>query len=135
MTAIPVLRIEQWTSAMPARTRWAMARKSDVSNAASAIAAGQKRRLRWLRTVLMPVQADAARVAGVSSFSWNRMEMPNGTQIDIVALARFCGHHQVPAEYVVSGDLSGLPRELQRSLVAVEQAETQEPAAAGTSGP
>lgn len=131
MTAIPILQNGPWPGRLSPRTQWAMAKKSDQSEAASAIREGQKRRLNLLREALNPVQADAARVAGVSVWSWNRMEKPGGTGIDPVAVARFCAFHQIPGEYILSGDLSGLPPKLQRDLAKAE-GQTEAPAKAHT---
>lgn len=94
-----------------------MPRQSDQSPAASTIRAAQAARLRQLREVLTPVQADAAREAGVSVFSWNRMETCN-TDINAVALARFCAAYKVPAEYVVTGSYMGMPDAILPALVA-----------------
>jgi transcriptional regulator with XRE-family HTH domain len=76
-----------------------------------------------------PVQADAARAAGVSVFSWNRYEK-GGTKVDAVALAKFCDAFDVAAEYVITGKLTGQPDPLLRLLAAAEAASVAETAAA-----
>lgn len=103
-----------------------MTRKSDVSETASAIAAGQAERLRRLRRLLTAYQADAGDAAGVSKDAWSRMEIGT-TRVDCVALARFAAAYDVPAEYVVTGRLAGMREDLIRRVTMAEAAEAPEP--------
>lgn len=82
----------------------------------------QAARLQRLRNLLGLQQQDAAERAGLSRFAWARME-DGQRRIDTVALAKFCQSKDLPAEYVVSGSLSGLPSDLARDLVSAEIAE------------
>lgn len=104
-----------------------MARHSDQSLAATEIRAAQARRLRRLRSIVQPVQIDAARPAGVSAFSWNRMEK-NEAEISAVALARWAQAHDLPTEYVLTGRLDGLKDPLIRLILAAEAEEEAAPA-------
>jgi transcriptional regulator with XRE-family HTH domain len=82
-----------------------------------------------------PVQADAARRAGVSVHAWSRMETGKAT-VDPVALARWCNAHDIPAEYVITGRLDGLPDAVKRLVIWSErEAEMQSAAPLGTSAP
>jgi transcriptional regulator with XRE-family HTH domain len=116
---------------------------SDRSPEAAEIADGQRIRLRRLREVLTPYQAEAARAAGVSNDSWNNMELGR-SRISIVALARFCAafgrpYGGLPTEYVTTGRLSGLPDNLVRQILELEKEEAAgppaEPSEGGTSEP
>lgn len=88
---------------------------ADDSESATWLAERQARRLRALREVIEPIQADAGRPAGVSQSAWYRME--NGiSRVDPIALARFCAAYGVPAGWVISGDPAGLPPLILRAL-------------------
>lgn len=102
-----------------------MVKHSDLRGGASELAAAQARRLRRLRALITHYQVDAAVAAGVSPDAWSRMELGTA-RIDIVALARFCQSYAVPAEYVVTGRLTGLSDEFLR-LVALAEASGEEP--------
>jgi DNA-binding XRE family transcriptional regulator len=89
-----------------------MPKASDTSPEAAAMRSAQKQRLRLLREAVEPVQAVAAKRAGVSAYSWNRMEVGEA-EVSTVALARFCLSYGLPSGWVIVGDLSGLPPRLQ----------------------
>ena len=102
----------------------------------SATRAGQKERLARLRQIVEPVQADAARRAGVSVHVWSRMEKPGGSTVDPVALASWCAEHGLPADYVITGRLDGLPDPVKRLIVMAEaEAETRSGAQPGIAAP
>lgn len=82
----------------------------------------QSTRLARLRRLVGMQKGDAADVAGVSRFSWYRME-EGKARIDAVALARFLAYRNLPAEYVISGGFLGLPPDLVRDLVRDEEHE------------
>jgi hypothetical protein len=85
---------------------------ADQSDDGTKIKVDQKRRLRILRLTLEPTQAHAAIRAGVSSVSWNRMEVGD-TEVSPIALARFCQSYGIAgAGWVISGELAGLPSRL-----------------------
>lgn len=112
-----------------------MVEHSDKSHTASEVRAAQQRRLTRLRQIIEPVQADAARRAGVSVHAWSRMETGKAT-VDPVALARWCTAHDIPAEYVITGRLDGLPDPVKRLVIWAErEAETQSAAQPGISAP
>ena len=106
-----------------------MVKHADDSEAAASVRKAQQVRLRRLRESVEPVQANAARRAGVSVHSWSRMET-GLSSVDIVALARWCESYNLPADYVVTGRLDGLPDAVKRQLILAETAL----AAAATSG-
>lgn len=110
-----------------------MVAHADRTEAASRIRTQQQERLRRLRMIVEPVQADAARRAGVSVHAWSRMET-GGATVDPVALARWCEAHGLPADYVITGRLDGLPDALKRLLVLAE-AEQQSAEQSGISVP
>lgn len=127
--------IEPFFAARPGRMVPGMAKHSDMSMAAARIRSAQQERLRRLREAVEPVQADAARRAGVSVHTWSRMEIGR-TTVDVVALARWCDAHGLPADYVVTGRLDGLPDGLKRALVLAEAEAAQQSAGPpGTSVP
>jgi transcriptional regulator with XRE-family HTH domain len=64
-------------------------------------------RLKLLRSVVEPVQAEAARQAGVPAYTWNRYETGRG-EIGVDALAAFANAYDVTTDYVLTGDLRGL---------------------------
>lgn len=96
-----------------------MAQHADTSAAASRVRAAQQERLQRLREAVEPLQADAARRAGVSVHAWSRMETGKSS-VDAVALARWCEAHGLPADYVITGRLDGLPDPLKRILMMAE---------------
>ena len=99
-----------------------MAEHSDTGPEASRIAREQQERLRRLRSIVAPVQVEAARAAGVTKDVWNRMELGR-TRVDPIALARFCAAYDLPAGYVVTGHFAGLPDGVIRRLVQLEAEE------------
>ena len=112
-----------------------MVEHSDKSKTASEVRAAQQQRLGRLRQIMEPVQADAARRAGVSVHAWSRMETGKAT-VDPVALARWCAAHDIPAEYVITGRLDGLPDAVKRLVIYAErEAETQSAGPQNTSAP
>lgn len=106
---------------------------SDKSPVAARIKADQARRLRWLREQMGLQQIEAAELAGVTRFSWYRMEK-GASLIDTVALARFLGAHGFSADYVVSGRTGGLPDDLAYDLQARARAEGSFPTPTGAIG-
>lgn len=112
-----------------------MVAHADRSTTATQIRAAQQERLARLRQIMEPVQADAARRAGVSVHAWSRMETGKST-VDPVALARWCEAHDLPADYVILGRLDGLPDALKRLMIAAEaEAEQRSSAPPHTSAP
>lgn len=109
-----------------------MAEHSDRSPEATKLAHAQALRLRRFRSTLTPIQADAARAAGVGKDVWNRMELGE-TRINAVALARFCDAYEVPTEYVMTGRFTGLEESLVRALVLLESEEAGGPRAVARS--
>jgi len=135
MNAILQAPISRWPQTPSARNVRGMVEHSDTSQAASDIRAAQQQRLTRLRQIMEPVQADAARRAGVSVHAWSRMETGRST-VDPVALARWCGAHAIPAEYVITGHLDGLPDRVKRLVIRAEQdAEQLSAALPSTSAP
>lgn len=99
-----------------------MPKRSDTTSAASEIENAQRRRLRVLRRLATDYQVDAAEAAGVSEHSWGRMER-GPTAVDPVALARFCAAYGLPAEYVITGGLSGFDRTQMARVLELEAAD------------
>lgn len=113
-----------------------MVKHADSSEAASVVRESQKARLRRLRQILEPVQADAARRAGVSIHSWSRMETPGKTSVDPVAVARWCQAQSIPADYIIMGRLDGLPDAVKRLVMLAEaEDEKQSVARQGSAAP
>lgn len=133
MNAISQAPIRPFPHSARVRMVAGMAKFSDNSDAAGRIRAAQQARLRRLREAVEPVQADAARRAGVSVHTWSRMEIGR-TTVDPIALARWCQAHDLPADYVIMGRLDGLPDSLKRLLVLAE-AEQQSDAQQRISAP
>lgn len=102
-----------------------MGTRSDTSEAATKLAAAQAARLRRLRQLITAWQVEAADAAGVSKDSWSRMELGQA-RIDAVALGRFAMHYGVPAEYVITGRLHGLPDGLLRRVTLAEETELRD---------
>jgi transcriptional regulator with XRE-family HTH domain len=135
MNAILQAPLSRWPRNSAARNLRGMVEHSDTSKAASDIRAAQQQRLTRLRQIMEPVQADAARRAGVSGHAWSRMETGKAT-VDPVALARWCNAHGIPAEYVITGRLDGLSEAVKRLVIRAElEADQQSTAQAGTSAP
>jgi transcriptional regulator with XRE-family HTH domain len=112
----------------------------DNSPEALEIAEGQRIRLRRLREVFTPVQAEAARLANVSRFAWNKMELGRA-RVNAVALTRYCMAYRIPTEYVMTGSYEGLPAEIASHLQEMERMDAEiderraEQSGADTSGP
>ena len=135
MSAIMQPLKSRWPRFTRARTLRSMVEHSDKSKTASEVRAAQQLRLARLRQIMEPVQADAARRAGVSVHAWSRMETGKAT-VDPVALARWCAAHDIPAEYVITGRLDGLSEAVKRLVVRAEQeAELQLAGPQNTSAP
>lgn len=115
--------------ATTARHKRGMVKKSDETPAAQAIIAAQSARLERLRRLMGLSLIHAANLAGVTRFTWSRMEKA-GARIDAVALGRFLREVKMPAEYVISGGYAGLPPELVRDLIRDEQKSHDAPAVA-----
>lgn len=88
-----------------------MPKTAPLTPAASRIKDLQARRLTALREMLEPFKKDAAESAGVSEHSWGRYEQGE-SGIDPIALATFCLKYKVPAEWVITGRLFGMPDDL-----------------------
>jgi len=89
----------------------AMPKTPPSSPAASRLKALQGARLKALRELVEPYQKDAAEVAGVSQFSWGRYEAGK-SELNPLALATFALSYRVPAEWVLTGRLTGMPDDL-----------------------
>jgi transcriptional regulator with XRE-family HTH domain len=119
MNAILQPLFSRWPLFPEPGTVLGMVNHADTSTTASRIRAAQQERLARLRQIMEPVQADAARRAGVSFHAWSRMETGKST-VDAVALARWCEAHNLPADYVILGRLDGLPDPVKRAVIAAE---------------
>lgn len=104
---------------------------SDKSVEASRIKAAQARRLLWLREQMGLRQMQAAELAGVTRFSWGRMEKGEAL-IDTVALVRFLARWGYSADWVVSGRATGLPEDLAYDLQTRARRSEADPPAAGS---
>lgn len=104
-----------------------MSRYSDTTPDAARIAQEQAYRLRLLRELSGLTVAAAAKRAHITRFSWYRMETAQ-TRLDPVALCYFLlSNRDLCADYVITGELSGLRGDLARDLVQreMEDAERQ----------
>jgi transcriptional regulator with XRE-family HTH domain len=79
----------------------------------------QAARLERLRDLLGLTPGQAAKLVGVSRFTWRRYEEALAP-IPLLHLTLFAEANGITLDYVISGDLAGLPRELQRDLPARE---------------
>lgn len=98
-----------------------MPRRSDQSETARLLMLEQARRLKRLRMALGLLQGDAAQLAGVSRFAWRRYEGDGvPASITAVALGKFLAYKSLSADYVIAGNLAGLPGQLARDLLRIE---------------
>src|SRR3954454_18195849 len=104
----------------------AMVKHADDSPEATLLQRQQARRLSHFRRALGVSRTTAGEMAGISRFSWRRMEEGLG-RIDTVPLRRFLAAYDripnLPGEYVISGSTSGLPPQLARDLLTLDQME------------
>jgi transcriptional regulator with XRE-family HTH domain len=89
-----------------------MPKTAPLTPAASRLKALQSARLKALRELVEPYKKDAAEVAGVSEHSWGRYEANDKSGINPLALAAFALAYKVPAEWVLTGRLTGMPDDL-----------------------
>jgi DNA-binding XRE family transcriptional regulator len=105
-----------------------MVKLSDDSPEAALILRQQSRRLCFLRRAMGLSREMAAAMAGVSRWTWRRME-DGVARIDTVPLRRFLAAYDrepnLPGEYVLSGSTAGLPPALIRNLLQLEQTEPE----------
>lgn len=113
-----------------------MVKHADDSPEAELLQKQQARRLMHFRRVLGLTRTTAAEMAGISRFSWRRMEEGLG-RIDTVPLRRFLAayerHPNLPAEYIISGSTAGLPPLLAMNLLQLDRDEPED--FGGSSGP
>ncbi|MCQ4160930.1 helix-turn-helix domain-containing protein [Roseomonas sp. GC11] len=96
-----------------------MAKRSNDQPEDNALRLAQARRLRILREYLTPKSVDAARAAGMTASAYSRMETGQ-SEIKGVALARICQHYAVTCDYVLTGEIKGLPSDLIRRVLELE---------------
>jgi transcriptional regulator with XRE-family HTH domain len=112
-----------WGCAPLSRHKAPVVKHADTSAEADQLLQQQSRRLLRFRIALGLSRQQAADMAGVARFTWRRMEMGT-SRIDTVPLRRFLAAYErvsnLPAEYVISGNTSGLPPDLVRDLVRME---------------
>jgi len=78
-------------------------------------------RLAFVRRLVEPVSADAARRIGVDQRVWWKYEHA-ANDIDVLALTRFCVEYDVCPRWILLGDWSGLRPELRRAVLRMEAA-------------
>lgn len=103
-----------------------MVKLSDDTPEAALLQKQQSLRLHHLRRAMGLSRADAAAMAGVSRFTWRRME-EGKARIDTVPLRRFlAAYDRLPnlsGEYVLSGSTAGMPELLVENLRELARAE------------
>lgn len=85
----------------------------------------QAARLRRLRIALNTSQAEAARLSGVSTYKWHRMERGDHP-IDPLALQIFCEHHGTGADYVITARKATLRDDLLGSIALAEKEDRED---------
>jgi hypothetical protein len=106
-----------------------MAKRTRDSPANQLLQKQQSRRLQHLRRALGVLRTTAAEMAGVSRYSWRRME-DGDARIDMVALRHFLAacerYPNLPGEYVLSGSTDGLPLLLAMNLMELDRLEPED---------
>ena len=103
-----------------------MVKHADTSPEARLLQRQQSHRLQHFRRALGLSREKAGEMAGVSRFTWRRME-EGDARIDAVPLRRFLAafdrHPNLPGEYILSGSTAGLPPDLARDLLELDRLE------------